>query len=99
MATLDDYPVPAANVRGRNLENEAVLVLPDRGQVKVLNQVGASIWTLADGARTVRDIAAAICAEYDVSQAEAEADVLAFVAELEAKGIVTLSSYPARIEQ
>ena len=95
MATLDDYPVPAPDVRGRNLENEAVLVLPDRGQVKVLNQVGASIWTLADGTRTVRDIAAAICAEYDVSQAEAEADTLAFVAELEAKGIILLSPYGA----
>jgi hypothetical protein len=96
MVTLDDYPIPDSNVRGRILEDEAVLVLPDKGQVKVLNQVGASIWTLADGARTVRDIAAAICAEYAVDQAEAESDTLAFVAELEAKGIVSVSAQPVK---
>jgi len=95
-ATLDSYPAPNPNVRGRVIENEAVLVLPDRGQVKVLNQVGASIWQLADGTRTVREIAAVICAEYAVEQAEAEADTLAFVAELEGKGIISLSSH--RIE-
>jgi hypothetical protein len=92
MITLDDYVIPNPNVRGRVLENEAVLVLPDKGQVKVLNQVGASIWSLADGARTVREIAAAICAEYAVDQAEAESDTLAFAAELEAKGIVSISA-------
>jgi hypothetical protein len=90
--TLDSYPVPNPNVVGRVLDNEAVLVLPDRGQIKVLNQVGASIWTLADGRRTVREIAAAICAEYEVEPVEAEADTLAFVTELEGKGIVSLSS-------
>ena len=96
MVALDDYPVPNPNVRGRVLENEAVLVLPDKGQVKVLNQVGASIWMLADGTRTVRDIAAAICAEYAVGQVEAESDTLAFVVELEAKGVISLS--PHRVE-
>jgi hypothetical protein len=67
------------------------LVLPDQGLVQVLNQVGASIWALVDGKRTARDIAAALCAEYEVDQEQAEADTLAFVAELEAKGILSLS--------
>ncbi len=90
MVTLDSYPAPHVNVQGRRLENEAVLVLPDKGEVKVLNDVGARIWSLADGQHTVRDIAAAICAEYQVAPAEAEADAVAFIAELEAKGIVTV---------
>ena len=70
------------------VDDEAVLVLPEQGQVKVLNPVGASIWALADGSRTVREIAAALCAEYAVERAEAEADALAFVSRLEAKGIL-----------
>jgi hypothetical protein len=86
--TLDTYPIPNPQVRGRVVDDEAVLVLPEQGQVKVLNQVGASIWALADGSRTVREIASALCAEYAVEPSEAEADALAFVAELEAKGIL-----------
>ncbi len=92
MLTLDSYPVPNRAVQGRRLDNEAVLVLPDQGEVKVLNEVGAQIWALADGTRSVRDIVQAICAEYHVPRAEAEADALAFIAELEAKGIVTVRS-------
>ena len=91
MATPDTCPILNPNVRGRTIDNEAVLVLPDQGLVQVLNQVGASIWALVDGKRTVRDIAAALCAEYEVDQDQAEADTLAFVAELEAKGILSLS--------
>jgi hypothetical protein len=93
MISLDSYPVPNPTMRGQALENEAVLVLPERGEVKVLNQVGASIWLLTDGMRSVREIAAVLCAEYEVSQAEAEADVLQFMGELEARGIVSLSSF------
>ena len=73
MVSLDSYAVPNPAVVGRFVEGEAVLVLPQQGQVKVLNEVGARIWALADGARTLRQIAAALCDEYDVNQAQAEA--------------------------
>ncbi len=88
--TLNSYPAPSEHARGRRLEHEAVIVLPDRGEVKVLNEVGAQIWTLADGTRSVRDIAAALCVEYEVPPAEAEADTLTFLAELQQKGLITL---------
>jgi hypothetical protein len=88
--TLNSYPAPSENARGRRLEHEAVIVLPDRGEVKVLNEVGAQIWTLADGTRSVRDIAAALCVEYEVPPTEAEADTLTFLAELQQKGLITL---------
>ena len=88
--TLNSYPAPAEHVRGRRLEHEAVVVLPDQGQVKVLNEVGAHIWTLADGSRSVREISAAVCRAYDVPPAEAEADTLKFLTELQQKGLITL---------
>jgi hypothetical protein len=96
MVSLDSYPVPNAGVVGRIVDGEAVLVLSEQGQVKVLNEVGARIWTLADGTRTLRDIAAAICAEYDVDPAQAEADVLEFVGQLAERGIVSFSGEPVR---
>ena len=77
-------------MRGRRLEHEAVVVLPDRGEVKVLNDAGAQIWALADGSRSVRDIAAALCNDFDVSPAVAEADTLKFLTELQQKGLITI---------
>ncbi len=88
--TLNSYPAPAEHARGRNLEHEAVVVLPDRGEVKVLNEVGAQIWQLADGTRSVRDIVAALCAEFEAPLAVIEADTLKFLAELLQKGMITL---------
>jgi hypothetical protein len=88
--TLNSYPVPAEHVRGRRLEHEAVVVLPDRGQVKVLNEVGAQIWSLADGSHSVSEIIAAVCRAYDVPPAVAEADTLTFLAELQQKGLIIL---------
>jgi len=97
MVSLDSYPVPNPAVVGRIIEGEAVLVLPEQGQVKVLNEVGARIWALADGTRTLRQIVATLCDEYEVDQAQAEADVCAFAAELEEKGIISLSPHPSPI--
>ena len=88
--TLNSCPAPAEHARSRRLEQEAVVVLPDKGEVKVLNEVGARIWTLADGSRTVRDIIAALCAEFEVPPVVVEADTLKFLAELQQKGLITI---------
>ena len=96
MSTLDRYVVPDSRVIGRLIDEEAVLVLPEQGKVQVLNEVGARIWSLADGTRTVREIAAVICAEYEVDRAQAEADTLAFVLELAERGVVALMERPRR---
>ncbi len=93
MVSLDSYPVPNPAVVGSIVEGEAVLVLPEQGQVRVLNEVGARIWALADGTRTVQDIVTAICTEYDVEPSQAEADALAFLTGLEAKGVISQASH------
>lgn len=94
MIELDAYPIPVSNVVGRIMDDEAVLVLPDKGQVKVLNEVGARIWSIIDGKRSVREIASIICAEYEVGADVAEADTFEFVADLIDRGIATLSEQP-----
>lgn len=88
--TLDSYPAPAENVHGRRLERETVVVLPEKGEVKVLNEVGAQIWDLADGSRSVREIVAAVSAEFAAPPATIEADTLKFLAELQQKGLLTI---------
>jgi hypothetical protein len=88
--SLNSYPAPAEHVRGRRLEHEAVVVLPDQGEVKVLNEVGAQIWALADGSHSVRDIITALCAEFEAPPAVIEADTLQFLTQLQQKGLITI---------
>jgi len=88
MLSVNMVPVPNPEVVGRIVDNEAVLVLPGKGEVKVLNEVGSLIWSLVDGRRSIKEIATQINAEYKVSQPEAENDALAFIQQLMDKGIV-----------
>lgn len=91
MLSSNSIPAPNPNVVGRMVDGEAVLVLPDQGQVKVLNPVGARIWSLADGSRSIAQIAQVICDEYDVDPQQAQADALEFFTRLEDKGVVSFS--------
>lgn len=88
MTNLDSIPSRVEGVLGRVVDGEAVLVLPVEGKVKVLNEVGAFIWSKVDGVNSVRDISESICAEYNVDQTEAEEDALFFLIDLEERGVV-----------
>ena len=90
MISDDACPRPSPGAVWREVEGEAVVVLPGKGQYKVLNQVGARVWKLADGTRTVRQLAEAICAEYDVAAEVALRDVRAFIEALVTKGALAV---------
>ncbi|MDD5467598.1 MAG: PqqD family protein [Anaerolineales bacterium] len=96
--TLDDLPMRVATVVSKVIEGdktaqaEVILVLPEKGQVKVLNELGARIWELIDGENRVRDLVARITGEYAVDEQEARRDILAFLSELRTKGIITIYS-------
>jgi len=98
MPMQNQVPVRNANVVTGDetalTAGETVLVLPERGQVKVLNEVGARVWALVDGSRDIAAIIDAVCDEYEVERERAEADTLIFVADLEAKGLVSLAAVP-----
>lgn len=89
--SLDQHPIPQPGIVSQIVQEEAVIVLPHRGEVKVLNAVGARIWALADGTRSLRQISATIAAEYAVEQPQAEADTLAFVDDLAQRGLLRLT--------
>jgi hypothetical protein len=91
MITLDMIPSPNPAVVSRVIKDEAVLVLPARGQVKVLNEVGARIWSLVDGKRTVGNIIATIEAEYAVSAEVALNDTSFFLDQLANREIISFS--------
>jgi glycerol-3-phosphate O-acyltransferase len=90
MIYLDAVPKTAPDVIGRNLDNEAILVLTNKAEIKVINEVGAFIWLLVDGSRSIREIASNVSQEYDVDQAQSEADTVEFVADLVQRGILLI---------
>lgn len=86
---LTQHTIPTLNpdVIGQRMEDEAVIVTAASGTVTVLNDVGARIWELADGQRSVVDMVAILCGEYGADPAQVQADTLAFVADLMERGI------------
>jgi pyrroloquinoline quinone biosynthesis protein D len=65
-----------------------VLLDPSDGNYFALDDVSGRIWDLCDGNRTVAEIVAALCAEYDAPQETVEEDVMEFLGELLTDGLV-----------
>ena len=88
MLDITSVPVRNPNIIGRMTDDEAVLVMPQKGQVKVINEVGAVVWELIDGIRDVGQIVDEVCSQFDVDRAAAEADTLNFISELIKREII-----------
>ena len=69
---------------------EAVIILPAAGEVKVLNEVGSRLWELVDGKRTIAELAAQICDEYAVNPQQAEDDALDFIQRMVERKLLVL---------
>jgi hypothetical protein len=88
LITLNSVPQQASNVLSRVIEGEAMLVDLGHNKVRVLNPVGARLWELADGDRSVGEIADVIVAEYDVELAHAQADAITFYRDLASREVL-----------
>jgi hypothetical protein len=86
---LDSIPQRSPIVVSRLLDQDAVLVHPVQGKVRVLNSVGARVWELADGQRTLGDIIQTIAAEYPVDVARVEVEIPAFCEDLVQRGVLS----------
>ncbi len=70
------------------------LIVPIRGKVGDLasiysfNGTGSLIWKLLESSKTLTELASAVSREYEVEPARAERDVMNFVEELKAVGLV-----------
>jgi hypothetical protein len=80
MTDAEQNPKWAADVRVRKVGGEVLVTAYD--DVFVLTDVSADIWNLADGTRSVAEIAAAITDRYDAPAETVQKDVERFVHEL-----------------
>jgi hypothetical protein len=72
-----------------------VLLTPDSGEYFTLNEVGGRIWELADGTRSVEEIAAVLIEEFEASLDEVRADALDLLEQLSEEGLVADGKAPA----
>jgi hypothetical protein len=89
--SLDSYLIPAPGIVQQTVKDEAVLILPERGEIKVLNEVGASIWALLDGRHTIGDVANMVYNTYDTDQGRAQTDVLQFISDLVRRNMLVVT--------
>jgi hypothetical protein len=69
-------------VAARIIGGEAVIIGLDDNTMNVLNDVGTFIWERVDKGRTIREIVAEMCDEYEVDEETACSDVNRFVQEM-----------------
>lgn len=90
--TFDQVPILDPQAAMRLIEGEAVVVTSRDSTLHTANAVGTRILQLSDGTRTLSAIVERITEEFEVDRATAEADAVAFVDELCAKGVLALRS-------
>jgi len=80
------------NAAYRVYDGQATVVMPDRAEVKVVNEVGSLIWEKIDGRRTVGQVVEsaleAILKDFEVAPDEARRDALNFIGDLHDHGMV-----------
>ena len=89
MLTVDDRLAKSEKIPWRLIEEEAILIDLEEGEVLRLNPVGAEIWNAIDGTRTVAEIVAHIGRTFDVNQWTARWDVHRFLEQLLRHELVT----------
>ena len=70
------------------LGGKAVILNFEGRRVLGLNEQGTLVWSLLDGARSLDAVVAEVCARAGVDADSARDDVLAFIAELQARELV-----------
>ena len=87
----EQVPTLPPDIVWRLLDDGAVLVSPEIGKVRVLNEVGTTIWRLIDGRHSLGYIQQELVKKYNVSNERARADLHTFMRDLTDRGLVEWS--------
>ena len=74
----------------RALDTEALVVDVKGGMLYPLNSVGARIWDLCDGARSVDEIVGVLAAEFEAPEPTIRADAIEFIERLADAKLVSI---------
>jgi len=86
---LSDTVKISAQAMARQVGEETVILDLASGNYLGLNPVGARIWELIGQGKTLGTVLGAVVSEYEVSQEQAERDLLSLVEQLQTQGLVS----------
>ena len=98
MISKDQYLVKDREVLFTSMGEDAVLLHAQRGDYYSLNKVGARLWVLTDGSKTIEELAGLITEEFDISKDQAEQDIVELAEQLEKEGLVKVVETPQNSE-
>lgn len=79
---LTGRPLRQDGILAQEASGRTVLLRLEDGSYYALDDVGATIWSLCDGQRSLAEIVTELCSEFDASEETVRNDVVEFVAEL-----------------
>ncbi|MHB0866087.1 MAG: PqqD family protein [Thermoleophilia bacterium] len=94
MTDIEHYLVKDDEVLFTSMGEDAVLLHVQRGDYYSLNKVGARLWMLTDGRKCIRELAGEITQEFEISQEEAERDIIELADQLAKEGLVKVVETP-----
>lgn len=94
MIAKDKYLVKDEDVLFTSMGEDAVLLHVNRGDYYSLNKVGARLWVLADGTRSIDDLATMITEEFEIDREQAEKDIIELAEQLANEELVKVVEAP-----
>lgn len=82
MNVLERRPQRGQGILAQEAQGQTVLLRLDDGSYYALDEVGARVWELCDGRRSLGDVVATLCAEFEAPESTVREDVLDFVSQL-----------------
>ncbi|MCK1993394.1 lasso peptide biosynthesis PqqD family chaperone [Peribacillus muralis] len=73
-----------------NMDGEIVMLSIDKGNYYNLGVLGGDIWSLIEEPIRIGDLINKLMCEYDVQQQECEEEVISFISDLYAEGLILL---------
>jgi len=88
MVTSNEIHVLSPELIWRAMDDGLVIVSPEEGKVRVLNESGSLIWSLVDGNRSIGEIAVILSERFEVTADQAHRDVNEFLRSMARKGLI-----------
>lgn len=92
MVSVDSTIVATKEQVSADLAGESVILNLKSGVYYGLDPVGATVWGLIQEPKSLSEVRDAILAEYDVTAAQCENDLIALLGQLESEGLIEVQS-------